>query len=152
LRRGGVNVDIFGMWGSFIEAFLGEVLSLVKVWSLVIWTLTLTAVYVANLRAARSLTDTFTLLNMLGAHRNELISLALLRLLILSFLSWLLGWSVGLAAAQMTFRLAAYAFGGPYAIPTLTAEDLARLLLWTLTAVFAGGTWPLLTSLRRLKP
>ncbi len=129
---------------------MGEVLDLVKAWSWVIWALTLTAVYIANLRATKSVNKVFKLLKMMGANRGELINLVLLRLLVLGLLSWLLGWSVGLASAQMAFRLAAYIFKGPYAVPTLSLVDLMYLLLWTLMVVFAGGIWPLLIPLRKL--
>ena len=136
--------EYFGGWGAFIKAFLEETSSLVKVWSWVIWVLTLTAVYVANLRAAKSTNEVLTTLRVLGALKKDVISLTLLKLIILGTLSWLLGWSIGLASAQMIFRLTAYALKGPYAIPLLDLADLIRLLVWTLSAVFAGGIWPLL--------
>lgn len=146
-----VRPDVFGPWRSFIEAFLEEVLNLLDVWSWVIWTLTLTAVYITNLRVAQSLNETFELLKKLGARRNNLAYLAFLRLFTLGILSWLLGWCIGLVSSQIAFRLAAYAFKGPYATPVLTLTDLMRLLLWTLAVVFGGGIWPLRALLRGKK-
>jgi len=95
--------------------------------------------------------ETLALLKMLGGHRNELIFLVLLRLTTLGILSWLIGWSIGLALAQMAFRFVAYAFKGPFAVPMLIPVDMLHLLIWTMSATLAGEFLTLITSPRRLK-
>ena len=81
----------------------------------------------------------YTLAN--GFIKEDYRAMISLRLLLLATLSWLFGWTGGLVASQMAYRLAAYAIKAPYAIPTLQLIDLLNLLALTFTAVFAGGLY-----------
>jgi len=76
-----------------------------------------------------------------GSSKKTYRTLILLRLLLLATLSWLFGWTGGLVASQIAYRLAAYVISAPYAIPYLQLMDLLKLLALTFTAVFAGGLY-----------
>jgi glucose-6-phosphate-specific signal transduction histidine kinase len=87
------------------------------------------------------MTPTTNILWQTGSSKKTHRTLILLRLILLATLSWLFGWTGGLAASQIAYRLAAYVITAPYAIPYLQLMDLLKLLALTFTAVFAGGLY-----------
>jgi glucose-6-phosphate-specific signal transduction histidine kinase len=124
-----------------ILSLLAELTSIFTVWIAAAWSLLALSSYVVGLQSIRSMIPTTSMLWQTGSSKQTYRTLILLRLLLLVTLSWLFGWTGGLAASQIAYRLAAYVISAPYAIPYLQLMDLLKLLALTFTAVFAGGLY-----------
>jgi hypothetical protein len=122
-------------------SLLSELTSIFWVWLVAAWSLLAVSSYVVGLQAIRSMIPTMSILWQTGASKKTDRTMILLRLLLLATLSWLFGWTGGLVASQMAYRLAAYAIKAPYTIPILQLTDLLNLLALTFTAVFVGGLY-----------
>jgi len=122
-------------------SLLSELTGIFWVWLVAAWSLLAVSSYVVGLQSIRSMIPTMSILWQTGSPKRMYRAMISLRLLLLATLSWLFGWTGGLVASQMAYRLAAYAIKAPYAIPTLQLTDLVNLLALTFTAVFAGGLY-----------
>ena len=122
-------------------SLLSELAGIFWVWLIAAWSLLAVSSYVVGLQSIRSMIPTMSILWQTGSSKKMYRAMISLRLLLLATLSWLFGWTGGLVASQMAYRLAAYAIKAPYAIPTLQLTDLLNLLALTFTAVFAGGLY-----------
>ncbi len=122
-------------------SLLSELTSIFWVWLVAAWTLLAMSSYVVGLQAIRSMIPTMSILWQTGSSKKTYRTMIVLRLSLLATLSWLFGWTGGLVASQMAYRLAAYAIKAPYAIPILQLTDLLNLLALTFTAVFVGGLY-----------
>ena len=122
-------------------SLLSELTGIFWVWLVAAWSLLAVSSYVVGLQSIRSMIPTMSILWQTGSSKKTYRAMISLRLLLLATLSWLFGWTGGLVASQMAYRLAAYAIKAPYAIPTLQPTDLVNLLALTFTAVFAGGLY-----------
>lgn len=122
-------------------SLLSELTGIFWVWLVAAWSLLAVSSYVVGLQSIRSMIPTMSILWQTGSSKKNYRAMISLRLLLLATLSWLFGWTGGLVASQMAYRLAAYAIKAPYAIPTLQLTDLINLLALTFTAVFAGGLY-----------
>jgi hypothetical protein len=122
-------------------SLLAELTGIFTVWIAAAWSLLALSSYVVGLQSIRSMVPTTSMLSQIGSSKQTYRTLILLRLLLLATLSWLVGWTGGLAASQIAYRLAAYVISAPYAIPYLQPMDLLKLLALTFTAVFAGGLY-----------
>jgi hypothetical protein len=122
-------------------SLLSELTGIFWVWLFAAWSLLAVSSYVVGLQSIRSIIPTMSILWQTGSSKKLYRTMILLRLLLLATLGWLFGWTGGLVASQMAYRLAAYVIRAPYAIPTLQLIDLLNLLALTYTAVFAGGLY-----------
>ena len=122
-------------------SLLSELTGIFWVWLIAAWSLLAVSSYVVGLQSIRSMIPTMSILWQTGSSKKMYRAMISLRLVLLATLSWLFGWTGGLVASQMFYRLAAYAIKAPYAIPTLLLTDLVNLLVLTFTAVFAGGLY-----------
>jgi hypothetical protein len=122
-------------------SLLSELTGIFWVWLVAAWSLLAVSSYVVGLQSIRTMIPTMSILWQTGSSKKMYRTMILLRLVLLAALSWLFGWTGGLVASQMAYRLAAYAIKAPYAIPTLQPIDLANLLALTFTAVFVGGLY-----------
>ncbi len=123
------------------SSLLIELTTIFWVWLVAAWSLLAVSSYIVGLQSIRSMIPTMSILWQTGSSKKMYRTMILLRLLLLATLSWLFGWTGGLVASQMSYRLAAYAIKAPYAIPTLQLMDLVNLLALTFAAVFAGGLY-----------
>jgi hypothetical protein len=135
------NTGTASRFAVVILSLLSELTGIFWVWLISAWSLLAVSSYVVGLQSIRSLIPTMSILWQTGSSKKMYRAMIALRLLLLATLSWLFGWTGGLVASQMAYRLAAYAIKAPYAIPTLQLTDLVNLLALTFTAVFAGGLY-----------
>ena len=142
------NTGTASRFASVTLSLLSELTGIFWVWLVAAWSLLAVSSYVVGLQSIRSMIPTMSILWQTGSSKGMYRAMISLRLLLLATLSWLFGWTGGLVASQMAYRLAAYAIKAPYAIPTLQLFDLLNLLALTFTAVFAGGLYFVIKSRR----
>lgn len=135
------NTGVSSRFAVVTLSLLSELSGIFWVWLVAAWSLLAVSSYVVGLQSIRSMIPTMSILWQTGSSKKMYRAMISLRLLLLATLSWLFGWTGGLVASQMAYRLAAYAIKAPYAIPTLQLTDLVNLLALTFTAVFAGGLY-----------
>ena len=143
-----LTVKIIGSWIKLVFSIVKELSLASFMWSIPIWVLALIAIYVVNLHAIYDLRSTLVILRYLGATSRDVVKVLMLRLVLLSTLSWLLGWSLGLTASQVAFRISAYLVKAPYEVPVLNLSNLLQLAMLTYLMSFLGGLPSIIKLLR----
>lgn len=133
----------YGVYGSLILATIGDVLVILRSWTLVVWLLVFAAVYVLTAHTLAGFNSTAWLLRAIGFSRSGILSLVFVRMILLGVVGWLVGSSGGLVLAQLSFRAMAYVSGAPYEIPVLSFSDLFFQLFFALSAMLVGSLAPL---------
>jgi len=122
----------------FLEAF-NELHTLSLTWQLPAWFLIAAAVYATGLHSLEELKHLSIILRGVGASKRRILAFMVARLIFLGLSGWLLGISIGLTFSQLSFRVLAYAFNGPYEVPVLMLSDLLQIALLTIASVMLGG-------------
>jgi len=133
----------YGAYVSLILATIGDVLTILWSWSLIVWLLVFAAVYVLTAHTLAEFNSTASLLQAIGSSRSKILDLVLVRMILLGIVGWLVGSSAGLVLAQLSFRGMAYVSGAPYEIPVLFLSDLFFQLFFALSAILLGSLAPL---------
>lgn len=132
-------VDLPFMWEYFIRAVYGELKTITYFWSTSLWLLVIVATYLVSNYLIRNVMVTYTTLTYLGSLKSFILKLVLIRYIVIASMTWLVGWSIGLTAAQVVFRFTAYMLRAPYEVPHLSLSELAELALTIYPLVILGS-------------
>lgn len=143
------DVGFHTLWDYLITVVYGELRLITYLWAAPIWVLFLISTYLTSSYLLNDLIPTCKVLTCLGASKYFVVKLLVLRYLLISLLSWLIGWSAGLTASQMFFRFTAYFLKAPYEIPYLNLRDLVELALTSHSLILLGITPTVIKIVRR---
>lgn len=122
----------------YFEVF-DEIHTLSSAWQLPAWVLIAVAVYVTSLHSVEELKHLCIILRGIGASTRRILAFMAARVILLGFLGWFLGFSIGLTFSQVVFRGLSYIFHGPYEVPVLTPSNLLQFALLTIMFVILGS-------------